>query len=183
MPSKSGDRADFFPAIEKKYGKPMKYWFSQLDDLESTKYPDQIALLRESFEFSQNHANAVVMHFRGSTSSRRHSGPDDYFAKLNERERKLACEIFEVIQKKYPKLELVVAWNQPMLRTGKDYVFALSASKNHITVNPWSKSVLEEITPRLEGLKVNKHTFQLPLEWKINKSLLYDMVKMRIAEL
>jgi uncharacterized protein len=183
MPSQSGDRSEFFPAIEKKYGKPIQYWISQLQGLESTKYPDQIALLREGFEFSQNHANAVVMYFRGSTSSRRHSGPDDYFAKLGDRERKLAREIFEVIQKKYPKLELVVAWNQPMLRIGKDYVFALSASKSHITVNPWSKSVLEEITPRLEGLKVNKHTFQLPLDWKINKSLLHNMVTLRLAEL
>lgn len=183
MPSKSGDRADFFPAIEKKYGKPMKYWFSQLHDLESSKYPDQIALLREGFEFSQNHANAVVMHFRGSTSSRRHSSPDDYFSKLGDRERKLAREIFEVIQKKYPKLELVVAWNQPMLRTDKDYVFALSASKNHITINPWSIEVLAEVTPRLEGLKVNKRTFQVPLNWKVNQSLLHTMVKLRIAEL
>jgi hypothetical protein len=51
MPSQSGDRSEFFPAIEKKYGKPIQYWISQLQDLESTKYPDQIALLRENFEF------------------------------------------------------------------------------------------------------------------------------------
>jgi uncharacterized protein YdhG (YjbR/CyaY superfamily) len=183
MPSQSGDRAEFFPAIEKKYGKPIQYWISQLQELESTKYPEQIALLRENFEFSQNHANALVMHFRGSTSSRRHSGPDDFFAKLDTDAKKLALEIFDSIQKKYPKLELVMAWNQPMLRTGKDYVFGLSVSKNHIAINPWSTEVLAEMTPRLEGLKVNKHTFQVPLKWKVNQSLLHAMVKLRIDEL
>lgn len=183
MPSQSGDRSEFFGAIEKKYGKPIQYWISKLQELESTRYPDQIALLRESFEFSQNHANAIVMHFRGSTSSRRHSGPDDYFAKLDADEKKLALAIFSSIQKKYPKLELVMAWNQPMLRTTKDYVFGLSVSKNHITINPWSTEVLKEVTPRLEGLKINKHTFQVPMNWKVNQSLLHTMVKLRIAEL
>jgi uncharacterized protein YdhG (YjbR/CyaY superfamily) len=76
-----------------------------------------------------------------------------------------------------------MAWNQPMLRTGKDYVFGLSVSKNHIAINPWSTEVLTEITPRLEGLKVNKHTFQVPLKWKVNQSLLHAMVKLRIGEL
>ena len=70
-----------------------------------------------------------------------------------------------------------------MLRTGKDYVFGLSVSKNHITINPWSTEVLVEMTPRLEGLKVNKHTFQVPMNWKVNQSLLHAMVKLRIAEL
>jgi uncharacterized protein YdhG (YjbR/CyaY superfamily) len=183
MPSKSGERAEHFPAIEKKYGKPIQYWITQLQDLNSTKYPDQIALLREKFEFSQTHANALVMHFRGSTSSQRHSGPDDFFAKLDADAKKLAEDIFAVIQKKYPKLELVVAWNQPMLRVGKDYIFGLSVSKNHLSINPWSTEVLQAISPRLDGLKVNKHTFQVPLNWKINQSLLHDMVKRRIAEL
>jgi len=183
MTSKSGERAEYFPAIEKKYGKPIQYWISQLQDLNSTKYPDQIALLRENFEFSQTHANALVMHFRGSTSSQRHSGPDDFFAKLDPDAKKLAVAIFGVIQKKYPKLELVVAWNQPMLRVGKEYIFGLSASKNHLSINPWSIEVLQVITPRLDGLKVNKHTFQVPLDWKINQSLLHTMVKLRIAEL
>ena len=183
MASSSGERAEYFPAIEKKYGKPIQYWISQLHDLNSTKYPDQIALLREKFEFSQTHANALVMHFRGSTSSQRHSGPEDFFAKLDTDARKLAVDIFGVIQKKYPKLELVMAWNQPMLRVGKDYIFGLSVSKNHLSMNPWSTDVLQALTPRLDGLKVNKHTFQVPLDWKINQSLLHDMVKRRIAEL
>jgi uncharacterized protein YdhG (YjbR/CyaY superfamily) len=76
-----------------------------------------------------------------------------------------------------------MAWNQPMLRVGKDYIFGLSVSKNHLSMNPWSTDVLQALTPRLEGLKVNKHTFQVPLDWKINQSLLHDMVKRRIAEL
>ena len=34
-------------------------------------------------------------------------------------------------------LDLVIAWNQPMLKQGKDYVFGLSASKAHLLIAPY----------------------------------------------
>jgi hypothetical protein len=50
------DRASYFPAIEKKYGQPMSYWFDQMDEIADRKYPEQIAFLRENHGFSQAHA-------------------------------------------------------------------------------------------------------------------------------
>ena len=83
---------------------------------------------------------------------------------------------------KYPKLELVIAWNQPMLRIDGKYVFGLSASKNHLTLNPFSSDVLESMESKLAGYKVNKTTFIVPVDWKVDATLLRAIVKARIAE-
>ena len=182
MPTNDGDRSQFFPAIEKKHGLPVSHWLSELSELGEAKYPEQIAHLRENHGFSQAHANAVVMHFRGSTTSKRFSTPKQYFAQLDPQKKKTAELIFSTIMEKYPKLELVIAWNQPMLRIDGKYIFGLSTSQNHLTLNPFSTDVLEFMSSKLSGYKVNKHTFVVPVDWKVDASLLRAMVKARLAE-
>ena len=182
MPTNDGDRSQFFPAIEKKHGLPVSHWLSELSELGEAKYPEQIAYLRENHGFSQAHANAVVMHFRGSTTSKRFSTPKQYFAQLDPQKKKTAELIFSTIMEKYPKLELVIAWNQPMLRMDGKYVFGLSASKNHLTLNPFSSDVLDVMSSKLSGYTVNKKTFIVPVDWKVDASLLRAMVKARLAE-
>jgi uncharacterized protein YdhG (YjbR/CyaY superfamily) len=183
MATRSGDRSAHFPAIEKKHGKPITHWFAVLKELGDAKYAEQIAVLQERHEFSRAHANAVVMYHRGSKTSKRHDDAADYFSKLEPRQAKLAKGIFKVIQAKYPLLELVIAWNQPMLKHGDHYVFGLSAAKNHLLINPFSKSVIERITPRLKELEANKNTIRIPLDWKVESTLIQSMVGMRIKEL
>ena len=48
MAAKDPSRESHFPAIEKKYGEKMKYWFGVMSKLEGKKYPEQIAHLREN---------------------------------------------------------------------------------------------------------------------------------------
>jgi uncharacterized protein YdhG (YjbR/CyaY superfamily) len=182
MTTNDGDRSQFFPAIEKKHGLPVSHWLSELSELGEAKYPEQIAYLRENHGFSQAHANAVVMHFRGSTTSKRFSTPKQYFAQLDPQKKKTAELIFSTIMEKYPKLELVIAWNQPMLRIEGKYVFGLSTSKNHLTLNPFSTDVLESMESKLSDYTVNKKTFIVPVDWKVDASLLRAMVKARLAE-
>ena len=109
MAVKDGSREAHFPRIEKRYGEPMSYWFAVMKKISKKKYPEQIAYLKENFGFSQVHANALVMYSRGSTSSRRFDKPSDYFKTLTPTQSKTAKAIFKVLQKKFPKLELVVA--------------------------------------------------------------------------
>jgi len=170
-------RDSYFPAIEKKYGEPMSFWFSQMKKLEGKKYPEQMAFLQEKYGFTRTHANALIMFSRGSESSRRHDSPKEYFATLDKETAKTMRKIFKVIQAKYPKLDLVMAWNQPMLKDGDRYIFGCSASKNHITVAPWDPKVLKKVAPMLEGFVVNKKTFRVPSNWKVDEKLLIAMVR------
>ena len=121
--SKSGEREDYFPLIEKKYGEKMSYWFKVMKEVEGEKYPVQIAHLKENYGFSQAHANALVMYSRGSTSSKRFETPAEFFKTVSPQQAKTMKAIFKAITTKYPQLELVVAWNQPMLKFEKHYIF------------------------------------------------------------
>jgi len=98
MAPKDPSREAHFPAIEKKYGEKMKYWFAVMAKLEGKKYPEQIAHLRENYGFSQAHANALVMYSRGSTSAQRFATPAAYFKSITPQQAKTVRAIIKTIQ-------------------------------------------------------------------------------------
>ena len=160
----------------------MKYWFAVMAKLEGKKYPEQIAHLRENYGFSQAHANALVMYSRGSKSAQRFNTPSEYYKSLPPVQAKTVKAIMKAIQGKFPKLELVIAWNQPMLRVGKKYVFGVGACKNYLLIAPWNTDVLDAFRPKLTDYKVNKKTIQIPSDWEVDSKLLQQMVKASLAE-
>jgi uncharacterized protein len=182
--SPSSDRSSVFPAIERKYGQPVSHWFELLSSLGDARYPEMMALLQGHHGFSRAHANAVVQWHRGSTSPQRFEGPQQFLTGLTLDQAATARAILAAIEQRYPHLELVMAWNQPMLRRGRDYVFGLSVATRHLTLNPWSTQVLEHFRERLAagGHRVNKHTFVVPLGWNVDADLLCDLVGARLAE-
>jgi uncharacterized protein YdhG (YjbR/CyaY superfamily) len=183
VPQGSGDRSAHFPAIEKKHGRPVAFWLKELKSLGEAKYADQISFLRERHGFSQAHANALVMYSRGSTTTRRVDTPDAFFRALGGQKEKTARAIFAAIAEKYPELEAVIAWNQPMLRSGKDYVFGLSAARNHLLIAAVGGNAVELLGDRLAGLETNKKTIKVPVDWKVDKKLLHALVRARLAEI
>jgi uncharacterized protein YdhG (YjbR/CyaY superfamily) len=182
MPIKDPSREAHFPSIEKKYGEPMKYWFAVMAKVADKKYPEQIAHLRENYGFSQAHANALVMYSRGSTTAKRFDTPAQYFKTIDPKQAKTARAILKSITTKYPELELVIAWNQPMLRLDTKYVFGISAAKNHILMSPWSTDVLAKFAPKMKDLDVKKKTIGVPNDWEVDTKLILAMVKARLAE-
>jgi uncharacterized protein YdhG (YjbR/CyaY superfamily) len=183
MAISDGDREKYFPLIEKKYGEKMSYWFKVMKQLEGEKYPVQVAHLKENYGFSQAHANALVMYSRGSTSSKRFDTPAEYFKTVTPQQAKTMKAIFKAITSKYPEVELVVAWNQPMLKVGKNYIFGCSAATNHILIAPWDLEVLKKYTPKFKDYKVNKKTIALPNDWVVDVKLLQAMAKDSLAAL
>jgi hypothetical protein len=58
--------ASYFPSIEKKYGKPISHWMSELDAVKNAKHMEQVAYLKE-MGMGHGHANAVVAVYRADT--------------------------------------------------------------------------------------------------------------------
>ena len=172
----SPDRASHFPAIEKRYGKPMSYWFTQMKKVKGEKYADQMAFLQEQHGFSRAHANALVLYTKGNTSSRRYETLDDYLATLDETKAKTIRTIFATLAAKFRRAEVVIAWNQPMLKQDGRYLFGAGAAKEHILIAPFDAGIIDEFRPRLEGYHVNKKTIRVPADWKVDKKLLVDLV-------
>ncbi len=183
MAATNPDRASYFPAIEKKYGLPMAYWHERMTEIAGQKYPEQIAYLRENHGFTQAHANALVLYSRGSTSSKKYDTVEQYLAQFDEVRRQTVLDVFAAITSKFSKLQTVIAWNQPMLKLDTQYIFGATVLKNHILLAPWSKDVLEAFAERLSGYEVNKKTFKIPVDWKVDKKLLRDIAAARISEL
>lgn len=176
-------RESHFPAIEKRYGEKMKYWFAVMAKLKDKKYPEQVRHLKENYGFSQAHANALVMYSRGSKSSQRFETPTEYYKTITPEQAKTVKAIFKVIKTKYPKLDLVIAWNQPMLRLGNDYIFGISCSSKRILIAPWSREVIKEFTPKMKDLEVKLKTIGVPNDWRVDSKLILGLVKSRISEL
>jgi uncharacterized protein YdhG (YjbR/CyaY superfamily) len=70
-----------------------------------------------------------------------------------------------------------------MLKLDTQYIFGATVLKNHILLAPWSKDVLESFSERLSGYEVNKKTFKVAVDWKVDKKLLRDLAAARISEL
>ena len=176
MPARDGDRSAYFPAIEKKHGKPIEHWLDLIKEQADLKYAEQIALLRERHEFSQAHANAVVLYARGSTSAKRFDSFADYLHSLPQPHRTTVTKIFDVITKANPDVDVVIAWNQPMVKWGKHYLFGVSSATNHLLIAPWDVHVLTTFAARLQDYHVNKKTIRVPADWQVDTKLLRDMI-------
>ena len=103
-------------------------------------------------------------------------------AQFDAVKKKTVRSIFKAITSEYPKLELVIAWNQPMLKIDGQYIFGVSVLKKYILLAPFSKQVLEKFAPKLTGYVVNKKTIQVPVDWKPDAKLLLAITKARLAE-
>lgn len=179
----TSDRTSYFPLIEKRYGEKMSYWFGVMKKLEGKKYPEQVAHLKENYGFSQAHANALVMYSRGSTTTKRFDTLRDYLKDADPKLAKLAKQIFKVVQSKYPKLELEIAWNKPQLKLDDQYVLGLAVLNKYILLAPFTKSSLDAIRPKLKELEANKKTIHIPADWKVDEKLLHAMASIRIKEI
>jgi uncharacterized protein YdhG (YjbR/CyaY superfamily) len=123
------------------------------------------------------------MYVRGSTSSKRFDTPAANFKTLEPSTAKKIKEIFSSITSTYSDLQLVMAWNQPMLKFGDQYILGISVSKNHLTIGPFNTDFVETFAKKLEKLESNKKTFKVPLDWKVDGALMRAIVKDRLAEL
>lgn len=83
--------------------------------------------------------------------------------------------VLKAVQTKYPKAEVVIAWNQPMVKYRGKYIFGVSVATNHILIAPFNVDVIDDFRPRLADYKVNKKTIQVPVDWKVDTKLVQDL--------
>lgn len=183
MATDSSERSAFFPAIERKHGQPMSYWFDVMAELAGQSYQQQMAFLQENHGFSRAHANALVLHTRGSTTARRFTSLADYLAPHDAIKQQTVRAIFDTIQLAHPDTEIVIAWNHPLLKYKDQYVLGVSVHTAHLLIGPWDASVLERMRDRLRGLTVNKKTIRVPVDWQVDVRLVRDIAADRIAHI
>jgi len=54
----------YFPSIEKKYGQPIAYWMTQLENVSDKTHMQQVEYLKTVHGLGHGHANAIVAVYR-----------------------------------------------------------------------------------------------------------------------
>ena len=124
------------------------------------------------------------MQKRPSPRRPRFNSVEEYLASLNDaaKERTLRS-LIDLILTKFPELQSKISWNVPTIHRNGKYVAGVCAYKNHLTFSPWSPQVIQAFKARLRNFVVFKTCFQLPVDWQIDKKLVADLVRARLAEL
>lgn len=108
---------------------------------------------------------------------------EEYLDSLDVEKAGTLESIIKYILAQFRQLDVKISWNVPQIHRNGKYVFGLAAFKKHLTLNPWSPQVMAEFKPRLEDYVSGTTTFQVPVDWKIEKKLLKDLVRARLKEL
>jgi uncharacterized protein len=117
-------------------------------------------------------------------TSPRFNSVEEYLVSLNDpaKERTISS-LIDFILKQYPGLESKISWNVPTIHMNGKYVVGIAAYRHHLTFSPWSPQVMKDFKERLAKFVVFKNCFQIPVDWEMDRKLIKDLVKARLAEL
>ena len=114
----------------------------------------------------------------------RFSSIEDYCSKQEPPKGETLRKIVDLILAEFPELEPKIAWNVPTIHRGGKYVVGVDAFKKHLTFSAFSGKVIADFRERLEAdYVVFKNCFQVPVDWEIDRELVFDLVRARLAEL
>lgn len=116
-------------------------------------------------------------------NSPKFSSVDNYLASLEPTKESTIRSIIDLILTQFPELECKISWNVPTIHRSGKYVVGICAYKRHLTFSPWSSRIIEEFKVRLGHFVVFQNCFQIPVDWEIDRELIEDLVRARLAEL
>src|SRR6266550_6695793 len=115
--------------------------------------------------------------------SPRFNSVEEYLASLDPAKERTLKSVIDLILAEFPELESKISWNAPTIHRKGKYVVGLAAYKHHLTFAPWTPRVIEDFKVTLGKFVVWKNSFQIPVDWKIDRELVKDLVRARLAEL
>jgi uncharacterized protein YdhG (YjbR/CyaY superfamily) len=118
-----------------------------------------------------------------SRSRPRFNSVEEYLASLDPTKQSTLRSVIDFILSQFPELEAKTSWNVPTIDRNGKYVVGICAYKNHLTFSPWSSREITDFKMRLDKFVVFRNCFQIPVNWKIDRKLVEDLVLARLAEL
>jgi len=107
---------------------------------------------------------------------------EEYLASLDSTKERTLRSVIDLILTQFPELESKISWNVPTIHRNGKYVAGVCAYKHHLTFAPWSPRVIKDFKVRLGKFVVFKNCFQVPVDWEIDRELVKDLVRARLAE-
>ena len=117
-------------------------------------------------------------------SAPRFKSIEDYLSSVEPVKAKTLRSVIDFILSEFPELASKISWNVPTIHRDGKYVAGICAYKNHLTFSPWSPQIIADFKEKLEKkFEVKQNCFQLPVDWKLDRKLIKELVKARLAEL
>jgi uncharacterized protein len=120
---------------------------------------------------------------RPTSATPKFKSVEEYLASQDPTKARTLRSLIDLILTQFPELESKISWNVPTIHRNGKYVVGIAAYKHHLTFSPWSPRVIKDVKVRLGKFVVWKSCFQIPVDWKIDKKLVKDLVRARLAEL
>ena len=107
----------------------------------------------------------------------------EYLASQDPAKERTLRSVIDLILAEFPELESKISCNVPTVHRNGKYVVGVCAYRHHLTFSPWSSRVIEALKVRLGKFVLSKNCFQIPVDWEIDRELVKDLVRARLAEL
>jgi uncharacterized protein YdhG (YjbR/CyaY superfamily) len=108
---------------------------------------------------------------------------EEYLASQDPTKQRTLRSVIDFILAEFPGLESKIAWNVPHIHRNGKYIVGICAYKNHLTFSAWSPQIIEDFKERLGKYVIFKNCFQIPVDWEMDRELVKDLVRARLAEL
>jgi len=108
---------------------------------------------------------------------------EEYLTSQDLRKERTLRSVIDFILTQFPELESKISWNVPTIHRNGKYVVGICAYQDHLTFSPWSPRVINDFKVRLGKFVLFKNCFQIPVDWEIDRKLVKDLVRARLAEL
>ena len=108
---------------------------------------------------------------------------EEYLASVPGPERAELERVREVVRRLVPGAEEAVSYGMPAFKYKKRPLLGFRATKNHLSVFPFSPAAVDAARDALEGFDLSKGTVRFPPERPIPDSALETLVRHRLGEI
>jgi uncharacterized protein YdhG (YjbR/CyaY superfamily) len=108
---------------------------------------------------------------------------DEYLASLPGPQRAELERVRRVVRRAVPDAEESVSYGMPAFKYDKRPLLGFRASKNHLSVFPFSPEAIDAARGALEGFDISKGTVRFTPEQPVPDAALEELVRNRLREI
>jgi uncharacterized protein YdhG (YjbR/CyaY superfamily) len=108
---------------------------------------------------------------------------DDYLAQVEPPEREALARICRIARQVVPEAEEALSYGMPAFKYRQRPLLGFTAKKHHLSLHPFSPSVIEAVKDELRDYDVSKGTIRFTPDTAIPEGTLRRIIDARLKEI
>jgi uncharacterized protein YdhG (YjbR/CyaY superfamily) len=108
---------------------------------------------------------------------------DDYFASVPEPQKSELERIRRLVRRAVPEAEEATSYGMPAFKYNQRPLLGFKASKNHLSVFPFSPEAVDAAREALAGFDLSKGTVRFTVEQPLPDAALEQLLRHRLGEI